>query len=657
MTAAPSFRRLLSYAIAAALLAAVMFVYLSPATPAFAECRPDGLPDFAGNAVPGQLDPAVESPTGGNYYGQYGWSGLKWYTCDIQDVGAFAPDMIAILDTWFGNAFMGVAVLLASIMTALHKWMAEPSTAFAAIDEKITQLSDITIELFFDDWAMPAIVFAGVTIVAAAITKNIRSVGLTLLAVVGAVGFVAVVGYAPVQIAQSTDGVASSIVSAADQSALEVAGIPESGGTGNDLSASPEEATGAVLNDAILQPFWRLGQTGTTEWLPTTDAMFTTSTVRWDQVADGFDPEAVAEEYDQAVEEVKNDEELSGQYTTIKGQSYNRAGAGFMAMATVAVVAMIRIPAEALIFLGMLVIRFIPILGPIFALLAIIPMTRGAATAALKVVAASIYNVIVFGVIASVHTGITALLYVGATNLFVSLLISTIVTFLLWQLSKPFRSVTKLATGEAVARHLAEAPDAPGKAVKGVIGMATGTVMGSLGVNALERRRAKRGESDNRITRPDRAHPGRETETSPMLVHPGWREAPPINTAWNAEPAGPTANPGPAGSSGQTDTSAAGEGETNDGQTGSANGSMGNEPSLTAVDGVTIDTPETVQRQELVTEQGDLLYRPGATPPVGVDASEADFFVPAQPTERVWWRDAADDATRDGIWLPDRVES
>lgn len=629
-------RTLLAYGITAALLAAVMLVYLNPAT-AFAECKPDGLPDFAGNAVPGQLDPAIENPSGGNYYGNYGWSGLKWYTCDITDIGAPMPDLLAVLDTWFGNAFMGFAVLLGSIMTALHKWMAQPSTAFAGIDEKITQLSDITIGLFFDDWALAAFVFAGITIIAAAITKNIRSVGLILGASFAAVGFVSVVGYAPLQVAQSTDGVASSIVSAADQSALALVGIPESGGGGGELSATPAEATGAILNDALLQPFWRLGQTGTSDWLPTTDAMFTSSTVSWEQVEAGYDPEDIADDYDQAVQDVRDDEDLAGQYTTIKGQSYNRAGAGAMGMFVMTVVALIRIPAEALIFLGMLVFRFIPILGPVFALLAIIPPTRGAATAALKVVAASVYNVIVFGIIASVHTGITALLYVGAENLFIATLISTIVTFLLWQLSKPFRSVTKLATGEAVAQHLADAPDAPGKAVKGVIGMATGTVMGQLGADAVRRRKGKGGDDDNRLSRADRAHPSTEQ------VHPGWAEAPPVNPAWSETPVmAPYATPGSTADSPTAE--------------GFADAPMGREQRLTALDGVSIANANVTQAQEVtVNDQGEYQWAPVIQPQAGVGGGDSDFFVP----DRAWWNDQAQDAANanETIWLPERSDA
>lgn len=518
-------RRLLSGAAIVALLAAILFVF-APLSPAAAECKPPGVPDYAGSGVNGAIDPKIEEPSGGNYYGLYSWGGLRWNTCDL---GGPIPDVLAELDTWAGNGLLGAGTGIAAIMTAMHKWTADPGALLKPIDDKIVQLSEISTEIFFGQWAFALIVFAAIGVLVAALTRNVRTTMMTLLSVLAACAFVAVVSSAPLTIAQSTDGVASSIVSAADAKALEYAGIDASAPDGGGIYANTAESTGAILRDSMLQPMWRMGMTGVQDAADPTEAIFKASTASWEEVENGYKPEEKRDAYNEAVDAVKNDPSISNQYQTIKGQSYNRTGAGFLGAFMTLVVALIRIPAEALMFLGMLVIRFIPLLGPIFAALAIPEQTRPAATAALKIVAAAIFNVVVFGVIASVHTALTAILYVNVENLFINTIISVLVTYLLLKLSKPYRSVTRLATGKAVATELERAPDGPGNALKTVVGMATGTVVGNF-ASGMGTGREKKDKDGKKLTKFDREH------TGPDVVHKGWRDAPPIHQGWSSAP-------------------------------------------------------------------------------------------------------------------------
>lgn len=522
-------KRILSGAGIVALLAAVLFVF-APVSPAMAECKPPGIPDHAGAGVNGSIDPQIEQPSGGNYYGLYSWGGLRWNTCDLGGIGGIGTDVMADLDTWAGNALLGLGSGLGAIMTAMHKWSADPGALLQPIDDRITQLSEISTELFFDQWAYALIAFAAVGVAVASLTRNVRKTMMTMVAVVAACGFVAVVSSFPLAIAQSTDGVASTIVSAADARALELAGIPNASPEGGGIYANTDESTGAILRDGMLQPMWRMGQSGVTSAAEPTEAMFTASTASWDEVESGYDADEKRDAYNEAVDAVKNDPAISNQYQTIKGQGYNRSGAGALGAFMVFVVALIRIPAEALMFLGMLVIRFIPLIGPIFAALAIPEQTRPAAIGALKIVAASIFNVVVFGVIAAVHTALTAILYVNVANLFISTILSCLITYLLLKFSKPYRSVTRLATGRAVAQSLEGAPDGPGNAVKAVVGMATGTVIGNFANGNGNTGRDKKDKEDRKLSRVDREHAG------PDFVHRGWREEPHIHAGWATAP-------------------------------------------------------------------------------------------------------------------------
>lgn len=508
-------RRILALA-AFAVFLAFAFLVLMPLDPAAASCKPPGIPEYAGKGLPGMIDPATSGPSGGNYYGQYGWSGLKWYTCDTQSglTGA-SQDFIAMFDTWVGNGLMGLAVMLGALMTSLHKWTADPSASLKPIDDKIVELSDITRSVLFDDWIFPVIIIAAAGILMVVFTKRIRSALTTFAVVLLSLGFVAVVAQAPLAIAQSADGVVSSIVSAADAKALEYSGIPgpedKAEGEGSGLTATPAEATGAVLNDAMIAPIWRQGQTGNGDWLPGTDKMFRASTTSWQEVKDGYDAKDKRNDYNAAVNEVKKDKNVGSQYEAIKGQQYNRSGMGVMAAVMMVIVAVIRVPAEALMTLGVLVIRFIPILGPLFALLAIPAVTRSAATAAVKVVGASLFNVTVFGVVAAVHTTLIAILYVDTSNLFVSTLLSALATYILWKLSKPFRSVTRLATGQAVAQELQDVTSAPGNLAKKGLGYLTGTNTDQdRKPYATEEPGSQGLKGQPKIVVPEQGHPGPE---------------------------------------------------------------------------------------------------------------------------------------------------
>lgn len=534
-TSGDRLRRVLTACGLLAMVLAILAVF-APTPAAYASCKPGGIPSAAGSGVAGLFDGPTKDPSGGNNYGKYGWAGLRWYTCDL----GFTGDIPATIDTTIGNGLMGLAVWEGAAINGMHKWTADPTATLKPIDDKISQLSEVTKKLIFDQWAYPVIVFAAVTLVMAAITRKVRQALVTALVTLLALGFVALISGYPLQVAQATDGVASSIVSGADAATLKVASVPtkkDGEDKDGDIYANASEATGAVLNDAILAPMWRLGETGTMRWSGTTQALFTASSASYKEVKDTVDAGQKQNHYNDAVNDAKR--KHPEQYSSIKGQGGNRTGAGLMALVLMSSVAAIRIPAEGLIFLGLLVFRFIPIVGYIFALMALTEQTRAGAMAGLKMVAAAVFNVVVFGVIAALETAVVALLFVNSNNIFVNLVISVIVTYLLLRIAKPFKSVTRLATGNAVAESIAGAPEAPGGAVKKGIGFLGSTASSFVG-NTLsrshdERKQKREEEKSQRTIQPESVHPGPEVSPGTQ-VHPDWQNAPQINPAWADAP-------------------------------------------------------------------------------------------------------------------------
>lgn len=506
-----SSNRLTKYLVVA-LLMVTSVLTLSPL--ALAECKPAGIPATAGDGVAGSIAPQVEAPTGGNLYGEYGFGGMRWNTCDITAFGSPVPDMGAEYSTWIGNTYLDFAATLGAAMTALHGWVGNMTTFLQPLDQVIGQLSDITREVLFNNWILVVVVLAAITIIAAAVTKKVRAALTTALAVCGAIGFVAVVGSAPLQIAQAADGVVASVVSETDARAL--AFVTESSESGEaTATASADEALGAILMDAVLMPMWRMGTVGSAENTDTANNLYRASTISYPEKAENPpSPDDKKNEYNDAVEVIKNNPETAAQYQAIKGQTYVRPGVGGIAAFAMLVIAAVRIPAEGLMLVGVLVMRFIPILGPLFALLAILPVTRPAAIAGLKIVAASVVNVLIFGLIASLHLALIAILYfrMGFNNPYISLVLSLVLTFVFWKFAKPFRSLVRLGKPTESVNALAGTASAPGQAMSATANTITSLVTGSTLAN-LTKKSSSEGEGNqaSKIQRSEPAHNGPET--------------------------------------------------------------------------------------------------------------------------------------------------
>lgn len=476
------------------------------------ECKPGGIPVKAGSGIAGAIDDQVNESTG-TRYGEYGWSNLSWYTCDLGDGNAvrdqmpdITKDYDAVVDTWTGSTGMGFATFLAAMMTQLHEWVSNPGGLLAPIDSRIAAMTQIISDAVWTPWGGAVILLAGAFIGVwgwnSGNTRRIgRTVGAILIACMAVSWFTAKMTVEvptdqidmksgkPIVEKHTVTG-AEYAAKAFDTAAIEIVGtvdraILTSGSKdaaeAQERIANAEEARGAVLHDRVLYEFWALGATGASSankdsqaW-KSAEKLYAIQSVKWSDTADAADRQ---EKYKAAAEELKEKDPVA--YQKLRGKGYDRTGIGMWAAAYMLLIAIIRVPAELMILIGLLVIRFVVILGPLFALAAVLEATRPIATMALKMVLAAVYNVAVFGVIAAVHSAIVSAL-VGP-NLGSSFVLIVALTVVIWVISKPFRSVSKPATGEAVANQMQSAETMPGRALgalKSVAGSAIGSYIGS----------------------------------------------------------------------------------------------------------------------------------------------------------------------------------
>jgi hypothetical protein len=454
----------------AAVLLGLVLVVGSPVAAGAADCKPHGVPDVAGSGVPGQVDMPLRHPSGDTKYGEYGWAGLKWNTCDLGFGPDAAADPIATVDTYIGNKLMGGATVLASLMTQLHAWAADPGTLLSPVDKAVAKVTDVTRRALWNDWAPVFIVVAGALVIMQASRGDARRALRTMAAVVLAAGVVAWIAAGPVQLARTFDGIASQIVGNVDRSIV----------TEHRSAMSDKEARGATFQDNVLFPLWCRGEVGSSAGAQKyCERLYKAGTVKYATASD-YSAGDRRNQYNSIAQQMKDDDH--GYYDTLRGKDDNRTGQGFLAFVMMLIIAIIRIPAEVLMLAGLLVVRLVIMFGPLFALAGILEFSRPLAVAAMKMTLASVVNVAIFGVIAAVHTAVVAGIITSGLGIFSSLFLIAALTFVIWMISKPFRSPTRLATGEAAAESLAGSGDSPSRALSkfaGLVGTGTATFLGA----------------------------------------------------------------------------------------------------------------------------------------------------------------------------------
>ncbi len=470
-------KRLLVKALAT-FFVAVAGVVLSTGTAAADSnnCKAPEVPDLAGSGLQGRIDSRPKGAGGDTLYEQYGWSGMSWHTCDLGEDGWIdmpeaAKDPGAWIDTAVGSMLMGGAGTIAAFMTQLNEWTMEPGALLAPIDGSLTNVSRVVTQAVWTPWAGVLVIGAACMIVVWSRAGNPRRIFATVAAILMAATAVAALG-ATWQVGTGTLRADGREVTAGkpgavalgqffDTAATDVVGEVTKQVTG---SADPNAAYGAMLYDDILVHLWVEGAVGPNAGNVREDGtlanvVYRTNTASWAEQEAGLDAQEKKDKYveiakilDGKADETDKIQANDARYKQFTGKGGGRAGIGFEALVTMLVIAIVRVPASILLLLGLLVIRFVVMFIPIWALFAIIEKTRPTAKTAGKMIFAAVYNAAVFGVFGVVYTAIVSTIIKSPGGYtFAKLVLIIALTIVVWVVTKPFRSVTVPATGDALA--------------------------------------------------------------------------------------------------------------------------------------------------------------------------------------------------------------
>ena len=229
--------------------------------------------------------------------------------------------------------------------------------------------------------------------------------------------------------------------------------------------------------------------------------------------------------------------QMGDRYTYFQGKSGSRIGVGVLAVIQAACIALFQLLSKVLVLTALLLLRLMVMTAPAIAVVAV--LKPEILPALLRVAGAAIVNTIVVGALAGLHALLVVTLFRPGSgiDLWLALLVTGVVTVVLWAVARPFRrlvsmvSLTNEQFGGIVpgAGHRADvaglAAYARGPRRRPAVPMVGGAAHRGRGRRRL-RRRPSRGGADRGAGVPGRSGPAHAATThggrgAGAAEHPG----------------------------------------------------------------------------------------------------------------------------------------
>ena len=407
-----------------------------PASAAPLDCKAAPDPDRPGTGLVGSLDPAplgVGAP--GSVYDEVGYAGQVWWTYDLGCGPGAARDPAAATDTWLGNQFFNLAKLVVGGVNWSHYLIEQGSGLLSPLDGIVQAGTQAMYSAVFSTWVgLALIVLAAILLVLAMrgdLSRQAQRAGIAVIALA-----IAAAAYAaPVRWSSMLDGVLLDGVTAMQRGFLGQVGV----GDANTLPT--------VLTDQIVYNNWLRGQFGSADVPQARDLgreLLRAQTFTKQEVADGQDGQAQADAKKQQYTAVAD--RVGDRYSYFQGRQGSRTGAGVLALIQAVCIGLFQLMSKLLILVSMLIIRLLVMVAPALALLALLKPEVLPAT--LRVGGAALVNTLLVGAMAGLHSlMVIALFRPGAgVNTWLALLVTGVVTVVMWALARPFRRLAAMVS-------------------------------------------------------------------------------------------------------------------------------------------------------------------------------------------------------------------
>ena len=530
----PRSRRLRALLVVGSLVGGLVLVGGTASAQAF-DCKAPPDPDRPGTGLVGSLDPApIGVGVPGSVYDEVGYAGQVWWTYDLGCGPGGARDPAAATDTWLGNQAFNVAKLVVGGVNWAHYLIARGSSLLTPLDTVIQTGTRAMYEAVFTTWVGIALAALAAIMLVLAMRGDLSQQARRGLVAVLALGLAGAAYAAPIQWSRALDGVLLDGVTAMQQGFLRQVGV-------GDQNTLP-----TVLTDQIVYSNWLRGEFGSADVPQARDLgrpLLEAQTFSKVEVATGQDGQAQAQAKKDQFTQVAG--QVGDRYSYFQGRSGSRVGAGVLALVQAACIALFQLMSKVLVLVSMLMIRLLVMVAPALAVVAL--LRPEVLPAMLRVGGAALVNTLLVGALAGLHSLLVISLFRPGSGVdtWLALLVTGVVTVILWAVSRPFRRLASMVslTREQVSGVL----PASGS---GTLGRALGRLGGQSGRDdSWWGERAERHSSGMRM-RPeesdpvtDRAARGRRTvRVESEVVRPGAADVP-RREIDAARPALPAASP------------------------------------------------------------------------------------------------------------------
>jgi hypothetical protein len=407
-------------------------------TPAFAQgidCKEAPEPDRPGTGLVGSLDPP-NFGTGepGSVYYEVGYAGLVWHTYDLGCAGtAFNP--ASTTDTWLGNQAFNVAKFGVGGVNWAHYLIADGGDLLAPLDGVIRDATTAMYQAVFTTWVGPALVILAVIMLVLAIRGDLarqtqRAAFALAALMVGSAAYLT-----PVDWAKAADGLLLDGVTQMQEGFLSQVGL----GDGDTLPT--------LMVDRVVYDNWLRGEFGSPD-VPQAQQfgrdLLRAQTFTKVEIAEHRDTAELAEQKKVAFTALAG--QMGDRYTYFQGKSGSRIGVGILAVIQVACIALFQLLSKVLVLTALLLLRLMVMTAPAVAVVAI--LKPEILPALLRVAGAAIVNTIVVGALAGLHALLVVTLFRPGSgiDLWLALLVTGVVTVVLWAVARPFRRLVSMVS-------------------------------------------------------------------------------------------------------------------------------------------------------------------------------------------------------------------
>jgi hypothetical protein len=407
-------------------------------TPAFAqglECKESPEPDRPGTGLVGSLDPpTLSAGEPGSVYNEVGYAGMVWHNYDLGCAGtAFNP--ASTTDTWLGNQAFNIAKFAVGGVNWAHYLISGGGNLLAPLDGVIRDATSAMYEAVFTTWIGPALVVLSVVLLVLAIRGDLAQQAQRAAFALAALMVGSAAYLTPVEWAKAADGLLLDGVTQMQEGFLSQVGL-------GDRDTLP-----TVLVDRVVYDNWVRGEFGSPD-VPQAQQLgrnlLRAQTFTKQEVAEGRDNAALAEQKKADFAAVAG--QMGDRYSYFQGKSGSRIGVGVLAVIQAACIALFQLLSKVLVLTALLLLRLMVMTAPAIAVVAV--LKPEILPALLRVAGAAIVNTIVVGALAGLHALLVVTLFRPGSgiDLWLALLVTGVVTVVLWAVARPFRRLVSMVS-------------------------------------------------------------------------------------------------------------------------------------------------------------------------------------------------------------------